>query len=77
MEDVGIFYGHLVNLTTNGKILCPFGTLCGRLVSFSRFGMLYQEKWLRWALLFLYHNAIHEIVLQKLKCESWRLDVLM
>jgi hypothetical protein len=44
MENVGIFYVHLVHFTAIGNILLPFGILCGHLVFFPRFGMLYQEK---------------------------------
>jgi hypothetical protein len=45
MEDVGIFYGHLVYCTDIWYILWPFGIFHGYLVHFSRFGMLYQEKY--------------------------------
>jgi hypothetical protein len=44
MEDVGIFYVHLVYFTDIYYILWPFGTFYGCLVYFSRFGMLYKEK---------------------------------
>jgi hypothetical protein len=44
MEDVGIFYGHLVHFTVFCYILLTFGIVCGILVYFSRFGILYQEK---------------------------------
>jgi hypothetical protein len=44
MEDVGIFYGHLVYFTANWYILWPFGIFYGNLVCFPRFGMLHQEK---------------------------------
>jgi hypothetical protein len=52
MEDVGIFYGHLVYftdilvyLTDMWHILCLFGIFYGNLELFPpRFGMLYQEK---------------------------------
>jgi hypothetical protein len=44
MEDVDIFYGHLVSFTAIGYILWTFGIFCGNLVYFSRFGMLYHEK---------------------------------
>jgi hypothetical protein len=37
MESVGIFYGPMVGLL-------PFGIFWVRLVYFSRFGMLYDEK---------------------------------
>jgi hypothetical protein len=40
----GLFYGHLVNFTTIWYIFWPFGTFCGLLGTFSRFGMLNQEK---------------------------------
>jgi hypothetical protein len=40
MEDVGIFYGHLVYYTSIWHILWPFGMFG----IFFRFGMLYQEK---------------------------------
>jgi hypothetical protein len=34
MEDVGIFYGHLVNLTVFCYILWTFGIVCSNLVYF-------------------------------------------
>jgi hypothetical protein len=44
IEDVGIFYGHLVYFTAIWCISKPFGIFYGNLVYFSRFGMLYQGK---------------------------------
>jgi hypothetical protein len=45
MEDVGIFYGHLVHFTVFCYILWTFGIASGNLVYiFSRFGILYKEK---------------------------------
>jgi hypothetical protein len=44
MEDVGIFYGHLVHFAAFCYILWTFGRVRGNLVYFSRFGILYQEK---------------------------------
>jgi hypothetical protein len=44
MEDVGIFYGHLVHFTVFCYILWTFGIVRGNLVYFSRFGILYQEQ---------------------------------
>jgi hypothetical protein len=44
MEDVGIFYGHLVHFTVFCYILCTFGIDHGNLVYFSHFGILYEEK---------------------------------
>jgi hypothetical protein len=51
MEDVGVFYGHLVYYAAIWYILWQFGIFCGHLVYcmviwyiYSRFGMLYQEK---------------------------------
>jgi hypothetical protein len=41
MEDVGIFYGNLVNFPAN---LWPFGIFCVHLVIFPLFGMLYQKN---------------------------------
>jgi hypothetical protein len=47
MENVGIFYDHLVHCTAIGNILWPFG-ICMYLeviwYIFPRFGILYQEK---------------------------------
>jgi hypothetical protein len=40
MVNVGIFYGLLVYFMTNWYNIRPFGTVCGRLVYFSRFGLL-------------------------------------
>jgi hypothetical protein len=45
MEDVGIFYDHFVYFTAIWYILRPFGISHGYFVYFSRFGMLYQEKY--------------------------------
>jgi hypothetical protein len=44
MEDVGTFYGHLVNFPVIWHVLWQFGTCSHVLVHFTRFGMLYQEK---------------------------------
>jgi hypothetical protein len=41
MENLGVFYDHLVYFTAIGNILWPFGIFCG---IFSRFGILDQEK---------------------------------
>jgi hypothetical protein len=40
MEDVGIFYGHLVHFMVFWYILWAFGIFYGNLVYFSRFGIL-------------------------------------
>jgi hypothetical protein len=40
MEDVGIFYGHLVDFTVFCYILWTFGIVRGNLAHFSRFGIL-------------------------------------
>jgi hypothetical protein len=44
MEDVGIFYGHLVHFMVFCYILWTFGIVCGNFIYFSPFGILYQEK---------------------------------
>jgi hypothetical protein len=48
MENVGIFYVHVVYFTAIWYTLWTFGIFCGNLVYFvvyfSRFGMLYKEK---------------------------------
>jgi hypothetical protein len=45
MDDVGIFYAHLVNIPAIWHILWPFGIfLVYFWYIFTRFGMLYQEK---------------------------------
>jgi hypothetical protein len=44
MEDVGIFYGHLVHFTVFCYILRTFSIVRGNLAYFSRFGILYLEK---------------------------------
>jgi hypothetical protein len=40
MEEVGIFYGYLVNFSAIWNILWSFGIFAGYLVYFSRFGIL-------------------------------------
>jgi hypothetical protein len=44
MENLGLFYDHVVYFTAIEHILWPFGIFCGHLVFFPRFGILYQEK---------------------------------
>jgi hypothetical protein len=51
MEDVGIFYDHLIYFMAIRYTSWPFGIFYGHLVYFmdvwyifNRFGMLYQEK---------------------------------
>jgi hypothetical protein len=44
MENLGIFYDHLVYFRALGNILWPFGICCVNLVYFPRFGILHQEK---------------------------------
>jgi hypothetical protein len=45
MENVGIFMTiWSTYFTPNWCILWTFGIFCGRLVYFSRFGLLYQKK---------------------------------
>jgi hypothetical protein len=44
MENLVIFYDHLVYFRDIGNILWPFGIFCGYLVIFPRFGILNQEK---------------------------------
>jgi hypothetical protein len=44
LEDVGIFYGHLVHYTVFCYILWTSVTVRGNLVHFSRFGILDKEK---------------------------------
>jgi hypothetical protein len=44
MEDVGIFYVHLVYFTSIQYILWTLGIFCVNLVHLSPFGILYQEK---------------------------------
>jgi hypothetical protein len=49
MENLGIFYDHLVYFTAIGNILWPFGIFCGRLVYFSPFWYLVPRKiWQPW-----------------------------
>jgi hypothetical protein len=51
MENLGIFYDHLVYFTVIANILWTFGIFCGHLEYFMviwyispRFGILYKEK---------------------------------
>jgi hypothetical protein len=44
MENLVIFFDHLVYYMAIGNILWPFGIFCGNLVYFPRFGILEQEK---------------------------------
>jgi hypothetical protein len=44
MENLGIFYDHLVYFTAVGNILWPFCYFFGLSVYFPCFGILYQEK---------------------------------
>jgi hypothetical protein len=44
MENLGIFYDHLVYVTAIGNILWPFGIFCGHLVYFSPFWYFLPRK---------------------------------
>jgi hypothetical protein len=44
MVNAYIFYGHLEYFMEIWDIIWPFGTFCIRLVHFSGFGIMYQEK---------------------------------
>jgi hypothetical protein len=44
MENLGIFYDHLVYLTSIGNIVWPFGIFCGHLECFSSFWYFEKEK---------------------------------
>jgi hypothetical protein len=44
MENLGIFYDHLVYFTAIGNILWPFGIFCGRVVYFSKFWYFVPRK---------------------------------
>jgi hypothetical protein len=44
MQNVDIFYGRLVYIMTFWYNIWPFGTVCGHLVYFSRFGMFGLRK---------------------------------
>jgi hypothetical protein len=44
MENLGIFYDHLVYLTAIGNILWPFGIFCGHLVYFPPFWYFVPRK---------------------------------
>jgi hypothetical protein len=44
MENVGLFYGHLVQFIVIWYNIRPFGAVCGPLVYFSRFGIFGPRK---------------------------------
>jgi hypothetical protein len=44
MENLGIFYDHLVYFSTIENILCPFGIFCGHLVYFYPFWYFVPRK---------------------------------
>jgi hypothetical protein len=44
MENAVIFYDHLEYFTANWYNLWPFGTVCGHLIHFLRFGMFGPRK---------------------------------
>jgi hypothetical protein len=44
MENLGIFYDHLVYFTAIGNILWPFGIFCGHLVYFGQFWYFVPRK---------------------------------
>jgi hypothetical protein len=45
IDDVGLFYGHLIYFMPIWYILWPFGIFCGNLVIFTRVCKLYQKIW--------------------------------
>jgi hypothetical protein len=44
MENLGIFYGHMVYFTAIGNSLGPFDIFCGHLVYFSTFLVFCTKK---------------------------------
>jgi hypothetical protein len=46
MENLGIFYGHLVYFTAIENILCPFGIFCGNFSPVWNFGQ--RKIWQPW-----------------------------
>jgi hypothetical protein len=44
MENLGIFYYHLVYFTAIGHILWPFGIFCGNMVYFSPVWVFWTKK---------------------------------
>jgi hypothetical protein len=53
MENVGIFYVHLVYFTAIGNILWPFGMFCDHLVYFPLFWYVVPRKiWQPWLAVF-------------------------
>jgi hypothetical protein len=44
IENLGIFFDHLVYLMAIGNMYFPFGIFCSHLVHFPSFGILYHEK---------------------------------
>jgi hypothetical protein len=63
MEDVGIFYGHLVPFMVFHNILWTFAIVHDNLVYFSRFGILYQENL---ATMVLRHSPKFNVVILKM-----------
>jgi hypothetical protein len=50
MENIGIFYDHLVYFTAIGNILWPFHLFCGHLVYFPPFWYFVPRKiWQPWS----------------------------
>jgi hypothetical protein len=60
MENVSIFYEHLVYFMAIGNILWPFGIFCGHLVYFAPFWYFEPRKiWHPWRILVL---GLHGLV---------------
>jgi hypothetical protein len=56
MEDVGLYYGHLVYFSAIWHVLSPFGIICGHLVHFPPFRYALPRKiWQPWPL----HRYMH------------------
>jgi hypothetical protein len=69
MEDVGIFYGHMVHFRSFCYILWKFGIVRSNLVYNSRLGILYQEKsgnpgarYRRWGKPIYFYVILHSLV---------------
>jgi hypothetical protein len=64
MENLGIFYDHLVYYTATGNILWPFGILCGHLVYFPPFWYFVRRK--IWQRCFIVKSTIRILTFDKL-----------
>jgi hypothetical protein len=77
IENVGIFYDHLIYFTAKLYILCPFGIVCVHVVYFSRLGMFGPRKiWQPWLAFLNWPDLVWLLETSRSLCPLYAFDFL-